>query len=72
MPKRRATISRELFEQTLNANDEKALNNVKWVGENEIQVDGLSGMTLHNFLLKVEALGKKVTYRRSTVFTITD
>lgn len=63
---------RDLFEQTLTENEEIEGDRFKWVGENEIQVDGLSGMPLHNFVLKAEALGKKVTYRRSIVFTITD
>lgn len=62
----------ELFEQTLIEKGENEGNKFKWVGDNEIQVDGLSGLTLHNFLLKAEALGKKITYRRSIVFTITD
>lgn len=66
------TALQELFEQALAETGENGAQKFKWVGENEIQVDGLSGMTLHNFLLKAEALGKKVTYRRSIVFQIED
>lgn len=62
----------ELFEHTLDERGENVPNKFKWVAENEIHVDGLSSMTLHNFILKAEALGKKVTYRRSIVLTITD
>lgn len=62
----------ELFQQTLNEKGENVANQFKWVAENEIQVDGLSSMTLHNFILKAEELGKKVTYRRSIVLTISD
>ncbi|MDW3191496.1 MAG: hypothetical protein R8G66_04000 [Cytophagales bacterium] len=61
-----------LFEQSLAESGENGTRKFNWVGENEIQVDGLSGMTLNNFLLKAEALGKKVTYRRSIVFQIED
>lgn len=62
----------QLFEETFNEKGEHSIGNLRWVGENEVEVNGLSNMTLHNFILKAEALGKKVTYRRNIVLTITD
>ena len=60
----------EMFTNTLSEKNVSAKST--WTGENEVEVEGLSKMTLHSFILKAEELGKKIKYTRSLTVEITD
>ncbi len=59
---------KSLFEQVLNERQEEV--HMNWEQDNKLVVDQLSGLTLHNFLLKVEELGKNITFTKKTVIEI--
>ncbi len=63
---------KDLFETTLKSKNEFDQARTKWVQTNEVEVEGLSQMTLHDFVLKAEGLGKKVSYTRSLTVKISD
>lgn len=60
-----------LLETTLDEKGE-ANRKTKWLSNNELEIEGLSKMTLHNFVLQAEALGKSVSYKRTLTVSITD
>ena len=62
----------ELFDDTLKEKGEYPLTKAQWTGPGELEVEGLSNITLHSFLLKTEALGKKVSYSRNLTVKIED
>lgn len=62
----------ELFNASLQERGDYPLENAKWIEDNVVEVAGLSKMTLHNFILKAEALGKTVRYTRKLTVEITD
>ncbi len=65
-----APLMSELFEETLRSKGEYDPSRIKWIEDNEVEVNGLSKMTLHNFLLRAEALGKDITYTKQTTISI--
>jgi len=62
----------ELFEETLKQKNEYSSSETKWINDNEVQVNGMSDMTLHSFILKAEELGKKITYTKTLKVSISD
>lgn len=44
----------------------------RWTSDDELEIEGISQMTLHSFLLKAEELGKNITYTRTLKVEITD
>lgn len=62
----------ELFHQVVEgkgeANDIKLRRN----SSNEFEVEGLSNLTLHSFILKAEELGKNITYTKTLKVKISD
>ncbi|MBC6401263.1 MAG: hypothetical protein GDA51_02590 [Ekhidna sp.] len=62
----------EIFEETVRDRGEYPFSKFEWTNDKEVVVDGLSPMILHNFVLKAEKLGKKVSYIRTLKVKITD
>lgn len=61
---------KSLFEQVLTEKNEIENCNMSWVDDKTVVLDKLSGLTLHNFLLKVEEMGKNITFTKKTVIEI--
>ena len=61
---------KSLFHNVLIEKQEMERCNIDWVDNKTVVVDQLSGMALHNFLLKVEKLGKSITLTKKTVIEI--
>jgi hypothetical protein len=61
-----------LFHQILEEKGEAETVQIKRSGSGEFDIEGLSNMTLHTFLLKAEALGKNITYTKSLKVKISD
>lgn len=61
-----------LFFQTVRRKGEEEKLQANWISETEMEVEGISEMTLHSFLLKAEQLGKKITYTRTLRVKISD
>lgn len=61
-----------LFEKTLKTKNEFDTARTHWVEPNEVVVEGLSQMTLQDFIMKAERLGKRVSYSKSLTVKITD
>lgn len=59
-----------LFHEVLESKNEIEDCNMKWIDEKTVQVDKLSGISLHKFLLKVEEMGKDISYTKKTVIEI--
>ena len=62
----------ELFDQTLQKKGESAYVESRFVEENVLEVEGLSQMTLHGYILEAERLGKKIEYIKTTTVKISD
>jgi len=62
----------ELLVKVINQKGEGGKFEMNRVSDNEIELEGISQMTLHSFLLKAEELGKNITYTRSLKVTIAD
>ena len=45
---------------------------INQLGDKEFEIEGLSSMTLHSFILKAEELGKNVSFKKSIKVQITD
>lgn len=63
---------KELFIATVERKGEGKELQVNRLSDSELEIEGISQMTLHSFLLKAEELGKKITYTRSLKVEITD
>lgn len=61
-----------LFDQTVQQKGEAAQLKRSWVSDSELEVEGLSSMTLHSFVLEAENLGKKITYTKTLQVKISD
>lgn len=73
MKKREASASlQDLFRSTVENKGELDALKSHWTTNDELEIEGISDMTFHSFLLKAEALGKKITYTRSFKVEITD
>ena len=59
-----------LFENVLREKGELDKSNLNWIDDKTVVTDELSGIALHNFLLKVEQLGKNITFTKKTVIEI--
>jgi len=59
-----------LFETVLKEKKELGKYNLNWIDEKTVVTDELSGIALHNFLLKVEELGKNITFTKKTIIEI--
>lgn len=55
----------QLFEQKENKNC-----NINWLDDGTVELQGASPMTLHNFTLQAEAMGKHVKYHKKTIIEI--
>ncbi len=62
----------QLFESTMRSKGEFNPSKMNWVDDNVVEVEGLSQMALHSFLLEAEALGKEVTYTKQTTIRISN
>ncbi len=60
----------KLFEKSLKEKGEFDTSNINWLDNHTVEVKGLSGMALQNFVLKAEAHGKCVTYTKQTIIKI--
>jgi len=59
-----------LFESVLREKGELDKSNLNWIDDKTVVTNELSGIALHNFLLKVEQLGKNITFTKKTVIEI--
>ena len=62
----------ELFDETLSQKIQTEEVNCHWTDDSTVEVEGLSKLTLHNFILKAEELGKNVTYTRTYTVKVSD
>lgn len=62
----------ELFTETVEKKGELDSLKSTWTSDDEMEVEGISQMTLHSFLLRAEELGKNITYTRTLKVEITD
>lgn len=62
----------ELFIATVERKGEGEKLQVNRLSDSELEIEGISQMTLHSFLLRAEELGKNITYTRSLKVEITD
>ncbi|WP_422359532.1 hypothetical protein [Reichenbachiella sp.] len=62
----------ELFDQTLRRKGEAESVTSHFVEENVLEVEGLSNLTLHSYVLEAEKLGKKVEYIKTLTVKISD
>lgn len=71
--KRRNVESLEaLLHDVIDSKGEADSLNLRRNSNNEFEVEGLSNMTLHTFLLKAEALGKNIKYTKTLKVEICD
>ncbi|WP_421762983.1 hypothetical protein [Ekhidna sp.] len=71
--KRRASASlEEMFRNTVEDKGQLDALKSSWTSDDELEIEGISQMTLHSFLLKAEELGKNITYTRTLKVEITD
>ena len=59
-----------LFEKVLGEKGELDSSKVKWKDDETVELNSVSNMTLHSFLLEAEKLGKDVTYEKTTTIKI--
>ncbi len=59
-----------LLEQIIRSKGEMDSCNMSWANDKTVVMENLSGLALHNFLLKIEELGKNVTFTKKTVIEI--
>jgi len=62
----------EMFVETVTQKGESNTLNINRNSERDLEIEGISQMTLHSFLLKAEELGKNITYTRTLKVEITD
>ena len=71
--KQKASASlEEIFRNTVGKKGELDSLRTRWTDNDEFEVEGISQMTLHSFLLKAEELRKNITYTRTLKVEITD
>ncbi|MEO9851659.1 MAG: hypothetical protein ABJH72_22085 [Reichenbachiella sp.] len=61
----------ELLDSTIKSKGE-SLSKKEWVEGHTLEVEGLSQMTLHSFILQAEKLGKRIQYTKTLTVKITD
>jgi hypothetical protein len=61
---------KELFIDVLKDKDEYDETAVNWRDEETVEVNNISNMSLHSFLLKAEQMGKDITYTKKTIIKI--
>jgi len=62
----------EMFVETVTQKGESNTLTINRNSERDLEIEGISQMTLHSFLLKAEELGKNITYTRTLKVEITD
>ena len=62
----------QMLEETIKVKGESDAIQKNWNTEGELEVEGLSDMTLHSFILQAEALGKKISYTKTLKVKISD
>ena len=62
----------ELFCQTIEEKCGEANTKTYWIAPDEVEVEGLSNIALHSFILKAEELGKTVHYTKTLTVKISD
>ena len=62
----------ELFEQTLQEKGGFDSSRTNWINHEEVEINGLSRMTLHRFILEAEKLGKTITYTETLTVKVSD
>ncbi len=62
----------ELFHQVVEEKGEADSLKMSRNSTSEFEVEGLSNMTLHSFILKAEEFGKNITYTKSLKVKISD
>lgn len=62
----------EILKNTVEAKGEIEEMKSSWTSEDALEIEGISQMTLHSFLLKAEELGKNITYTRTLKVEIKD
>lgn len=62
---------KELLKSTISSGGDTEEINMNWTGDS-VELKGVSKMALHNFILKAEELGKKITYTKTYQVSIID
>jgi hypothetical protein len=52
------------------ANEPESKCNVNWLEDGTVELQGASPMSLHNFTLQAESMGKSVKYHKKTIIEI--
>jgi hypothetical protein len=61
---------RRMLEEEIQRKGEQGQAEWQWLDDETLEINNLSGLALHSFLLKVEELGKNITYKKKTVIEI--
>ncbi|MGB3465572.1 MAG: hypothetical protein WBA74_09890 [Cyclobacteriaceae bacterium] len=61
---------RELFNKVLTEKGIDSADNIKWIDNQNIEVNDLPPSALHTFLLEAEKLGKKIGFEKKTIIKI--
>ena len=62
----------KMLEKFLEQKGEADAVEIRRNGSSELVIDGLSSQTLHSFLVKVQEIGKNLTYTKTLKVEITD
>ncbi len=62
----------DLFIETMKSKGGSGSVKSNWLDHSEVEVRGMSHMTLHSFLLEAEKLGKNLEYVKTLTVKITD
>ncbi|MFY0599215.1 MAG: hypothetical protein JXR03_06055 [Cyclobacteriaceae bacterium] len=63
---------KQLFVDVLKNKNEYDESKLKWDGKEDLAVQDISSIALHNFYLEVEKLGKKIKLENRTVIQVVD
>ena len=66
------SIPQELFSKILINQEEYDPSKFRWNDDNTVELKGISGSTVHKFVLELEEMGKAVTFERSLTIRIKD
>ena len=62
----------KLFESTLKEKGEYNLEELKWNGDDELELEYLSNNALYSFVMEAEKLGKKISFEKVHKIRVTD
>lgn len=69
-PAMTSVSAKDLFERTVKNKGEHNSVKTRFVDDSTMEVEGLSKMALHSYLLEAEKLGKKIEFVKTTTIKI--